>query len=127
MTRRRIAKIASLGLAVAVLLLAGRTCASDLADITIRFERGDAPAIELIEARLINGDGEPVARFERHVAEGATGVLAEWTLQVDPGTYQLEIDLAGAGGETARDRRTIEASPRAHIAIDLGRSFRQDR
>lgn len=124
MTRRRVAKIASLGLAVAVLLLAGRTCTSDLADITIRFERGDAPALELVEARLINGEGEPVARFQRHLADGATGVLAEWTLQIDPGTYQLELDLTAADGKTAHDRRSVEASPRAHITIDLGRSFR---
>jgi hypothetical protein len=123
MNRRAAIKLASVALLVALLLLAGRTCADELADITVRFERGNGPAISLIEATLHRSDGEAVAHFERRPPEGAAGTLGEWTLAIDPGSYQLELVLVTAAGETVRDRRAIEGEARSRVTIDLSSSF----
>lgn len=125
MNRRRLIKLATAAVAVAVVLLAARTCQGELADVTVVFERGDGPAIRTISAELYRrGEEAPVARFERQVDPAAAGTLARWTLQIDPGSYELALEIEPADGPPVSDRRTIEATARATITIDLARSMR---
>jgi hypothetical protein len=125
MNRRAAIKLASVVLLVSLLLLAGRTCADELADITIRFDRGNGPAIALIEATLHRSDGEPVAHFELRPPQSAAGILGEWTLAIDPGSYRLDLVLVTVAGETVRDRRAIEGKARSRVTIDLSSTFEE--
>lgn len=124
MTRRHITKIATAAVLGAVLLLAGRTCRDEMADITIAIERGGGPAIRSLSAELFRADEEaPVARFQRRVDADAAGVLAEWTLQIDPGMYRLVLDIEPADGPPVTEDYSIDAQPRARVTVDVSRAF----
>ena len=124
MDRRRLVKLATIPVAIVIALLAARSCQAELADVTVRFDRGDGPAIRSIRAELYRSDDPaPVARFERQVDPAATGTLARWTLQIDPGTYELAVEVEPLEGAAVSDRRTIDAEARATVSIDLARSF----
>lgn len=128
MNRRHLAKAATVAVAVVIILLAGRNCENELADVTIAFDRGGGPAIEAISAELFRpGEEAAVARFERRVVPGATGTLARWSLQIDPGSYELAVEVDPVDGPPARDRRSVEARARATISIDLSKSLPGDR
>jgi hypothetical protein len=124
MTRRHVTKIATAVVLGVVLLLAGRTCQSELADVTIAFDRGGGPAIESLSAELYRADEEaPVARFERRVEPAAAGSVAEWTLQIDPGVYTLVVELRPAGGAPVTRDYKVSAEARSRVSIDLSRAF----
>lgn len=124
MSRRHITKIATAVVLGVVLLLAARNCRNELADVTVAFDRGDAPAIRALSAELFRADEEaPVARFQRTVPADAGGALAEWTLQIDPGMYTLVLAVEPVDGPPVTEDYTIDARARARVTIDLSRAF----
>jgi hypothetical protein len=122
---RHAKKIATAVVLGVVLLLAARNCQNELADVTIALERGDGPAIKALSAELFRADEEaPVGRFQRSIEPDAAGVIAEWTLQIDPGMYTLVVEIEPATGAPITQDYRIDAKARSRTAIDLSRAFR---
>ncbi len=99
----------------ALLFFVGRTCQSEHADIELVFENRGGEAISNLSAEL-HRDGERVGYFE--VAAMAPYAERRWKLDLDPGTYQLVMEM-NIGSEHERVTQPLEAIPRSTVWVGL--------
>ena len=91
-------RIISIAFLAAVVLLGARTCSTESAECSIRFELGEAAGVESLEVRLFRGkESTPLGHFRKFYGDTG-GPLAVWPLTVAPGPYRLEGELRTATG-----------------------------
>ena len=99
----------------AIGLLASRTCASEMAEVT--FVVGVAAEVDEVELQLLQPNQTERVAFCRARPSG-TPPVAQCDLQVQSGDYDVAITLHGSAG-THNDTRRVTVANRATIRIDV--------
>lgn len=110
---------------LAIFVLATQTCRADMASVDLEIDPGAATAaLSRANLAVLRGDEtEPVAVAELN--PGAPLPL-RWTLQLDPGSYRLDVRALLSDGSSVRFERRFEASDGAQVRFDLSRELSRD-
>jgi len=118
--RKQITRLVTGLLLVAGIFFVGRTCQAENADITLVFSNDDGDGAVSFEAAILRTD-EVVAQFR--ASDVAVGTERRFELDLDPGSYQLELEVT-RDGVRKRQVRRLEAVARATVRIELTDSRR---
>lgn len=119
--RRRIAPVAFL---LALALLASRTCQSEAVRVRIELDPGAASAeVRAVRVDVFRqGEDQSVAVFSRRYGEAGPDARPSFEAQLDPGTYELRIEVETPRGHR-RLERTIEPRDASTVTIRLEREL----
>jgi hypothetical protein len=119
--RRRIAPLVFLGL---LLIFGSRTCASEMAEVELRLDLGDAAThVEALRVDVFPvGAAEGVASFERFFQDRHGPRQLGFEVPLDPGSYRLRIEARTPAGTRNLERTIVVGEALTEhtvISVDL--------
>lgn len=119
--RRRIAPLVFLGL---LLIFGSRTCASEMAEVELQLDLGDAAThVEALRVDVFPvGATEGVASFERFFHDRHGPRQLGFEVPLDPGSYRLRIEARTPAGTRDLERTIVVGEALTEhtvISVDL--------